>query len=73
MLVEFTKSALEFLKLAPRYLISVAVISGALLFFQDTWPERLSLDSFVKANRQWLSWFTVECMGFFGVRRYDCA
>jgi hypothetical protein len=54
MIAEFTKSALEFIKLAPRYLISVALIAGALLFFPVAWLQRIGLDAFATANRQWL-------------------
>lgn len=54
MLEELTKSALEFLKLAPRYLIAVALISGVLLFLSESWLERIGLDVFAKVNRQWL-------------------
>ena len=54
MFAEFAKSAFEFLKLSPRYLFSVAIISGALLFFSERWLERIGLDNFAKTNRQWL-------------------
>lgn len=54
MFAEFVKSALEFLKLAPRYLVAVVVIAGALLFFPNTWLERVGVAGFAKANRQWL-------------------
>ncbi|QDI05423.1 hypothetical protein E4A48_18645 [Xanthomonas cerealis pv. cerealis] len=54
MFADFAKSAIEFLKLAPRYLIAVAIVSGALLFLPDTWLQRIGLDKFVTANRQWL-------------------
>lgn len=54
MITEFTKSALEFLKLAPRYLISIALISGVLLFLAKSQLEYFGLDAFVESNRQWL-------------------
>lgn len=54
MLGEFAKSALEFLKLAPRYLIAVALIAGVLLFLPDAWLQRIGVDTFATANRQWL-------------------
>lgn len=54
MFAELVKSAIEFLKLAPRYLIAVAIVSGILLFLPDTWLQRISLNTFATANRQWL-------------------
>ncbi|WP_165720494.1 superinfection exclusion B family protein [Bordetella trematum] len=54
MFVELAKSAIEFLKLAPRYLIAVAIVSGVLLFLPDTWLQRIGLNTFATANRQWL-------------------
>jgi ABC-type multidrug transport system fused ATPase/permease subunit len=54
MFSEFAKSALDFLKLAPRYLIAVALIAGVLLFFPNAWLVRIGVDNFAAANRQWL-------------------
>jgi hypothetical protein len=54
MLAELLKFFLEFLKLAPRYFVAVAIVSGALLFFPDDFLDRIGLSTFVKDNRQWL-------------------
>lgn len=54
MIPEIAKFALEFLKLAPRYLISVAIVSAALLFFPGSWLERIGLQGFAEEYRQWL-------------------
>ena len=54
MFAELAKSAIEFLKLAPRYFIAVAIVSGALLFLPDTWLQQIGLNTFATANRQWL-------------------
>ncbi|MBE0449071.1 MAG: superinfection exclusion B family protein [Actinobacteria bacterium] len=67
MFEELAKSSFELLKLAPRYLISVALISGALLFFSESWLERIGLDSFAKDNRQWLGLTFLVCIILWGV------
>lgn len=54
MLAEILKFFLEFLKLAPRYFIAVAIVSGALLFLSVDLLERIGLNAFVKDNKQWL-------------------
>jgi len=54
MFAELVKSAIELLKLAPRYLIAVAIVSGSLLFLPDSCLQRIGLNTFAKANRQWL-------------------
>ncbi|TDQ37002.1 superinfection exclusion B family protein [Thiopseudomonas denitrificans] len=54
MLADFAKTALEFLKLAPRYLIAVALIAGALLFLPDAWLQRIGINAFAETHRQWL-------------------
>jgi hypothetical protein len=54
MMNEIIKTAIEFLKLAPHYLTTVALISGALLFAPAPWLEHLGTTSLVTENRQWL-------------------
>lgn len=54
MLTDITKTLLEFLKLAPRYLISVALVCGTLLFSPNEWLQRIGVSSFTQAYRQWL-------------------
>jgi len=51
---DLSKSALEFLKLAPRYLVSVALICGLLLFLPQPWLTQIGLQGFADAYRQWL-------------------
>lgn len=54
MLSEVIKSVLEFLKVAPRYFVAVAIITAFLLFAPVEWLERIGLSSFVSDNRKWL-------------------
>lgn len=54
MLSDLAKSALEFLKLAPRYLVAVSIVAGALLFFPISWLEKIGLQDFASEYRQWL-------------------
>jgi len=61
MFAELAKSALELLKLAPRYLISVALIAGVLLFFPSVWLAYIGVDNFAVANRQWLGLIFLVC------------
>lgn len=67
MLPEFAKSALEFLKLAPRYLISVALIAGVLLFSSSAWLARIGVDNFAAMNRQWLGLTFLASASLWGV------
>ncbi len=53
-ITDLAKLALEFLKLAPRYLISVVLITGTLVFSPDSWLKHLGLHSFTETYRQWL-------------------
>lgn len=54
MFAELAKSAIDLLKLAPRYLIAVAIVSGVLLFLPDTWLQWIGVNTFATAYRQWL-------------------
>lgn len=54
MFAELLKSAVELLKIAPRYFVAVALVSGFLLFAPDGWLESLGLSSFVSDNKKWL-------------------
>ncbi|MDH0682935.1 superinfection exclusion B family protein [Achromobacter animicus] len=54
MLTDIAKSSLEFLKLAPRYLVAVAIVAGSLLFLPVSWLEQLGLQDFANVHRQWL-------------------
>ena len=54
MLADLSKSALDFLKLSPRYLFSIALISASFLFFPRLWLEAIGLYKFSEEYRQWL-------------------
>lgn len=45
---------IEWLKLSPKYLFSVAVVSGALLFGPDLFLKRLGLDLFIADYRKYI-------------------
>ena len=53
-MAEIARTILEFLKLAPRYLVAVAIMSGALLFLTVDWIGLLGLAEFVDDYRHWL-------------------
>src|SRR5438270_12605024 len=67
MLSEFAKSSLEFLKLAPRYLVSLGIISGFLLFSSTHTLERLGVLDFTQKNRPWLGLIFIVASALFGV------
>ena len=54
MISDFIKSALELLKLTPRYLISLIIITGVLLFSTDIFLQKIGVSTFVSEYRQWL-------------------
>lgn len=54
MLAEIFKSTIDLLKLAPRYLIAITLITGALLFIPGRWLEHIGLQEFASNYRQWL-------------------
>lgn len=45
---------IEWLKLSPKYLFSVGVVSGALLFGPDLFLKRLGLDLFIADYRKYI-------------------
>lgn len=61
------KSALEILKLAPRYLIALGIMSAVLLFSPKGFLERIGLVDFAHNNRQWLGLTLVVTSGLFFV------
>ena len=67
MIAEILKVVLEFLKLAPRYLIAVGLVAGALLFAPDSSLQRTGLSQFVKDNRQWLGLTLLVTAALFAV------
>ncbi len=54
MFAETTKAIVEILKLAPRYLAALCLVSGVLLFVPETWISGLGLVSFVASYRTWI-------------------
>lgn len=54
MFSDLAKSSLEFLKLAPRYLLAVAIVAGTLLFSPVEWLEKIGLQAIAMEYRQWL-------------------
>lgn len=54
MIPEFFRFLLEFLKLAPRYLLAVALFSGLLLFLPEGTLERMRLLQFAEDHSHWL-------------------
>lgn len=60
MLPEITKSLLEFLKLAPRYLLAVIIVCAIFLFVPAYFLKTLGVADFVETYRQWIG-FTLIC------------
>jgi hypothetical protein len=54
MFSELGKSILELLKLAPRYMISIAIVCGVLLFLPKEALDQIGLLKFSQDYRQWL-------------------
>jgi len=54
MLAETTKAIVEILKLAPRYLAALCIISGFLILSPPEWLSVLGLDSIVASHRPWV-------------------
>lgn len=49
------KQFLDFLKLAPRYLITLGIAAAFLLFSSEEFLKRLSVYDFTQHNRSWLN------------------
>lgn len=54
MISDLAKSALELIKLSPRYLAAVVLATAALLFLPASSLEHLGLPAFAQTHRQWL-------------------
>jgi Super-infection exclusion protein B len=52
MVPELVSGFFQFLKLAPRYLIALGVMAGALLFLNPSTLEQLGVTNFADANRE---------------------
>lgn len=53
MFTEAVKSLIEVLKLAPKYLVAVALIAGALIFLPESWLQLLGLQEISTRYRAW--------------------
>jgi len=54
MVSEILKTIIEFLKLAPRYLIALGLMAACLLFSPDSFLKKMGVSQFVQDNRSWL-------------------
>lgn len=64
---EIIKTILDIIKLAPRYMILVTVICGALLFMSEGFSVRLGVKDLVDSQRQWLGIGLVVSVSIWGV------
>lgn len=64
---EIAKTFLEFLKLAPRYLIALSVMAASLLFSSHQLLEQIGVVEFVKNNRSVLGITLVVTVSLFVV------
>lgn len=60
---DIAKSVLEFLKLAPRYLVAVAIVCAILLFSPEELQQTLGTTNFVNSFRQWIGLSLVSSFG----------
>lgn len=67
MFTELGKFLLEFLKLAPRYLIAVAIFAAFFLFSPESLLKRLGVFDFTQSNRSWLGVALLASSALFGV------
>jgi hypothetical protein len=62
MLADITKSLLEFLKLAPRYLVAIAIVCALLLFASSNLQQTLGITNFVNSYRQWIGFSLISSL-----------
>lgn len=67
MIADLGKMLLEFLKLAPRYLVALAIFSAFFLFSPESLLKRLGVFDFVQTNRSWLGITLIASSALFGV------
>lgn len=67
MISEILNALLEFVKLAPRYLIAFGIASAFLLFSPDTLLTRLGLLEFTQTYRPWLALVLIVTAALFVV------
>ena len=68
---DYLKTFLEFLKLAPRYLISLGLIAALLIFVPDKWLKLLSVYDFAQHYRSWLAMLLIISGVLFTVDRSE--
>lgn len=66
-MADYLKSALDFIKLAPRYLIAIGVAAAFLLFGSEEFLTRLGLKQFTEDYRAWLGLAFVSTISLFAV------
>ena len=66
-MADYIKSALEALKLAPRYLIAIGIGAGFLLFGSEGFLVKLGLKQFTEDNRAWLGLAFVSTISLFSI------
>ena len=62
MTVDVFKHALDAIKLAPRYLVAVAVVLGFLLFAPTELAQRFGVSDVAKDHRQWIGIGLLACV-----------
>jgi hypothetical protein len=67
MFSEIAKSVLEFLKLAPRYLIALGIFAAFFLFSPQSVLKHLGVFDFTQNNRPWLGITFIASVALFGV------
>jgi hypothetical protein len=67
MIAGLLKFVLDVLKLAPRYLVALAIPCAVLLFSSGEFLGRLGLAQFAQDNRQWLGLGFLVCASILGV------
>lgn len=66
-MADYIKSALELLKLAPRYLIAIGIAASFLLFGSEQFLTRLGLKKFTEDYRAWLGLAFVSTVSLFAI------
>ena len=64
---DLAKAFLEFLKLAPRYLIALGLMAAFLLFTDHQFLERIDVLEFAQNNRSTLGLILVVSIALFGI------
>jgi len=66
---KYIKALLEFLKLAPRYLIALVIVGALLLFSPESFLGRMGMTGFMQEHRGWVGLVTVLSLVLFLVDR----